>query len=143
MRLVFVAAALILLPALASAQVTTPQSVQNVVQTLRSTHTCAAVSVSSAVAAGGQATQVVASTMTLWSSITIQNLDTAVNLHCGDSVNVATRSANGVTNPLTGFMLAPGSPGGVAGFLLPPGALWYCVNDSGSRAATAEICKGH
>lgn len=137
-----VSAALLLLPALVGAQVTAPRQVQFVEQTLMSTATCSSLLVSSATVAGGQATQVVTSSGTLWGSITIQNKDSSANVYFSDSVNVASGTANGVLNANTGYELAPGTPGGSASFLLGPGQLWYGVNDSGSRATVVTVCKG-
>lgn len=142
MKGLLISAALFLLPSLVGAQVVTPRVVTDVEQTFRSTMTCVSVSIASATAAGGAATQVVSSTQTLWGSITIQNKDSSANAYFSDSINVASGTANGVTNALTGFEIAAGSPGGVASFYLAPGMLWYGVNDSGARATTVTICKG-
>lgn len=137
-----VVAALFLLPSALMAQVVAPRVVTDVESTFRSTMTCVSVSIASATAAGGQATQIIASTGTLWGSATIQNKDSSANAYFSDSVNVASGTANGVLNPLTGFEIAAGTPGGSASVSLAPGELLYMVNDSGSRAATVTICKG-
>lgn len=142
MRAFLFTAALFLLPAMASAAVENPRPTTFVEPSLISTMTCTTVSIASATVAGGQASQVITSTQTLWGSVTIQNRDSSVSLYVSDNVNVASGTANGTVNVLTGFQIAGGSPGGSASFLLPPGQLLYVVNDSGSRVSAATVCKG-
>lgn len=137
-----VSAVLFLLPSLVVAQVTAPRVVTDVELTYRSTMTCNGVSISSFTTGTTQSTQVVASTVTLWGSITIQNVDTAANVFCDDNPSVSTGAANGVNDPLRGFELGYGSPGAAASFYLAPGQLWYCVNDSGSRISSVVVCRG-
>lgn len=132
----------LLFPAAASAQVIAPRVVTDVEQTYRSTMTCVSMLISSATAAGGAATQVIASTQTLWGSITIQNKDSSANAYFSDSISVTSGTANGVLNVNTGFEIGPGSPGGSANFYIGPGELWYGVNDSGARQTVITICKG-
>lgn len=140
----FLIFAALLLPAMASAQVIAPRQVMDVAQTFRSTMTCSGVQVSSAVAGGSQATSVVSSTQTLWLSISIQNQDATANVYCSDSVSVSTPLAAGTANPSLGWGLAGAATptGGSGSFMLAPGELFYCVNDSGSRTSAIAVCKG-
>jgi hypothetical protein len=142
MKGLLISAVFFLLPAAASAQVAVPRAVIDVAQTYRGNTKCPALLISSATVASNQATQVIASTITLWNSITIQNLDSGSNVYCSDSVNVTSGTANGTLNVNTGFELAKGTPGAAASFYIGPGQLWYCVND-GAAPSVAVVCKGH
>lgn len=133
---------LLLFPAMVRAQVVAPRQVIDVAQTYRGNTKCTAILISSATAAGGQATQVITSTQTLWDAITIQNMDSGSNAYFSDSINVTSGTANGVLNSNTGFELAKGTPGNAASFYLGPGQLWYGVND-GAAPSVIVVCKGH
>ena len=144
MRGLLISAAVLFLSAgAARAQVVAPRQVSDVEQTYRSTMTCTALLVSSATAAGGQATQVITSTQTLWGAVTIQNQDSSANVYVSDSIQVASSTASGVLNANTGFELAKGSPGGSGSFYIGPGELLYVVNDGGVGKTVVVICKGH
>ena len=130
-----------MLPALAGAQVQNPRVVTDMDLTFRSTMTCSGVSISSAGNVGLGATQVIKSTQTLWASISVQNLDPTCNVYCGDSVFV-TSSTNSGAVPNVGWELAPGYPGGSQSFFIGPGELFYCVNDTITRASTIAVCRG-
>lgn len=141
MKNFLISVALLVMPIMASAQVVAPQQVQNVELTYKSTMTCVSVSVASATSSN-QATQVIASTQTLWGSISIQNRDNTANVYCSDSVSVTSQTAAGTFNSATGWEIPAGAPGGAASFYIGPGELFYCVNDTITKASNISLCKG-
>lgn len=141
MKNFLISVALLVMPVLASAQIVAPRAVTDVELTFKSTMTCVSLAVSSAANVNAP-TQVIASTQTLWGSISIQNRDSTANIYCSDSVAVTSQTAAGTLNTATGWEIPAGSPGGASSFYIGPGQLWYCVNDTITRTSNISLCKG-
>lgn len=99
----------------------------------QSTMTCFGISVDSQVP-----TAIIASTQTLYRSISIQNRDTTANYYCSPNVNVS--SQTGTTfSTRTGILIAPGQ---TAGIVIAPAQQQYCLNDSANKRALGTACLG-
>lgn len=124
--------ALALAPAAHAAGLTEGQF-QRVTEVLYSTRTCDGVSVSSQ-----PATEVIRSSGSFYTGLSIQNLDRTSQLFCSDSVSVSTQPSAALVGEKIG---TTGLGTDKVSFLLPPGQPWYCMNDSVTGTVRAVICR--
>lgn len=104
-----------------------PAQSQNVTEVLRTTSTCTGMSISNSAA-----TNVIVSSKTGYSYISVESEDASASLFCNESPTVTT-SGNSRGKEVR--------PDQTITWIIPPGIFWYC-RSGGGAATAAMICRG-
>ena len=103
------------------------------VEVIFSTRTCDGVSIASQ-----PATEVMRSSSSFYTGLSVENLDLTSQIFCSDSVSVSTQTGSN----LVGEKIGTTKLGtGKISLALPAGQLWYCMNDGVTTTVRAVICR--